>query len=74
MARGVAQYSLLGLAVVFVLLIALLPLTQKILGRYAPSRSGLAGFMDMSCKDYATPCPEGYFCQQEKCTSIYPRV
>ena len=74
MARGVAQYSLVGLAFVFVLLIALLPLTKSMLGSYSPSSSGLAGFMDMSCKDYAKPCPEGYFCQQEKCTSIYPRV
>jgi hypothetical protein len=71
MARGSAPYSLMGLAVVFVFLIVALPIAKAYLSPYTGST---LGFSDLTCKDYAKPCPEGYFCQQEKCTQIFPRV
>lgn len=73
MARKVAPYSLFGLAVVFVVLIVALPLAKSYLGSYAPSAMSGGAFGDMSCKAYAKPCPEGYFCQQESCTPIFPK-
>ena len=70
MARAVAPYSLFGLAVVFVLLIVALPLAKSYLDPYTAAGGA---FGDMSCKAYAKPCPEGYFCQQESCTPIFPK-
>lgn len=69
MARRVVPYSLMGLAAVFILLIVALPLAKNFLSPYTVG----AGFSDLTCKDYAKPCPEGYFCQQEKCTPIFPK-
>jgi hypothetical protein len=73
MARGSgsAPYSLVGLVLVFLVLIVALPVAKAYL---APYTGGTLGFSDLTCKDYAKPCPEGYFCQQEKCTAIFPRM
>jgi hypothetical protein len=70
MARKVAPYSLLGLALVFIVFIVALPLAKTYLSPYTLSGGA---FGDLSCKAYAKPCPEGFFCQQETCTPIFPK-
>ena len=74
MARGSAPYTLAGLAFVFIILIIALPIAKAYLGPLSFGSGNTLGFSDLTGKDYAKPCPEGYFCQQEKCTSIFPRV
>jgi hypothetical protein len=71
MARSIVPYTLVGLAVLFMVLLIALPLTKDIVNFYIGSS---AGFQNLTCAPYSKPCPEGYFCQQEKCTQIYPRA
>ena len=72
MARSTPPYTLMGLAAVFLLLLVALPIAKSFTETYTGGFS--SGSSTLTCKDYAKPCPEGYFCQQEKCTSIFPRV
>jgi hypothetical protein len=60
-------YSLIVLGIVFVALLISLPIAKAYLSPYT------SGFTDMSCKAYEKACPEGYFCQETKCTSIFPK-
>ena len=69
MARN-TPYTIYGLAVLFVVLIIALPVAKTFLSPY----SSASGFSNMACKNYEKPCDEGYFCQEQKCTPIFPRL
>jgi len=61
-----AGIGLVGLFMVFFGVLLFVPYVKK----FFPN---VSGFNDMSCKEGAKPCPEGYFCAQTTCVPISPR-
>jgi hypothetical protein len=66
MARRVVAYGIVTLFVVFLGILFVLPYVKH----FFPT---VSGFSNMSCKEGAQPCPEGYFCEQTMCVPILPR-
>lgn len=69
MARRVVGYSLVGLLVVFLVILAVLPFVTGWMGM----GSVVSGFQDLACEEGRKPCPEGYFCEQRSCVPILPK-
>jgi hypothetical protein len=65
MARN-AGLGLVGLFMVFFAVLLVVPYVKS----FFPS---VSGFNDMTCKEGAKPCPEGYFCERTTCVPILPR-
>lgn len=68
------SYGLVGLAIIFGLLIILLPISKSLLSSYSPSLTVSSFTGGGSCKAYSKPCSEGYFCQSETCVPIFPKL
>jgi hypothetical protein len=66
MARRVVAYGIVTLFVVFLGILLVLPYVKRMF----PT---VSGFSNMSCKEGAQPCPEGFFCEQTMCVPILPR-
>ncbi len=65
--KSVTLYAIIGLFVA----VALLPILKAMAPDYFPSMEGFLGSRALDC--YQQNCPEGQFCQSNKCIPIATR-
>jgi hypothetical protein len=60
-------YGIVGLLLVLLAAVAVLPMLRNMFAPVFPE-----GFRNVDCKGMS--CPEGQFCQENKCHDIYPAI
>ena len=75
MARNTVGFGLLGLTIVFLTILFVTPylFPYRHVSGFENGGSGGSGGLLMQCQEGRTPCPEGFFCEQNTCVPVMPK-